>query len=463
MAINIARKPIAILFGIMIVFFPLAHANAGADYNNALTVPLIFLSIALMLAAITRDSLLLSAAFGTAIGSAVHTNPLILLIGPAIAILGLAFAHSKGRLSKRVLLYLASATAGILIINATYAAIYASFGRNWLFFMPQVELLLWNWRLKSGVENPWWVAPNWSWIRESTANAFMLSMFLVSVVEIGLITVQQKARHDLVGLSIYAGYAIVYLVALALQIKGLTPLNPDYLGVPFNVAALLPLLAVIERRAESPARLIVLAAPVFFIIALVSSSWHPVSIAPFWIVLLGIGTFYVATAAPLSGLVTPLLLIGVNTTLVASPDLYRYDPCHALRHLNTMMFSASKVAEQTVARPDTLRIWFDRAETLKAPCFNGVRILDIGGSFASIAHTYLGAAYGETNLNAITREDFERVTAEGGAIALITTGHKTAFSEKARSVGYALNILAMYYDRRTQVRFYFLSPATSPS
>jgi len=317
---------------------------------------------------------------------------------------------------------------------------------------------LWNWRLKSGADNPWWVSPSWSWIRESTANAFMFAMFVVSAVELVLIASRRTARPDFLRLSIYIGYLIVYLIAVALQLRGLTSLNPDYIGFPFNAAALLPLLAMIERRANSPPYFLILVSPVLFAILLIAYSAHPLPIAPFLTVLLASGALYLATAAPLSGTVAALLLPAFNATLIVVPSLYRYDHCHATRHLNIMMSSASQVGEQVVATPHMLHVWFGRSDNLKVPCFEGVSLEHLGFSFVSIGHAYFGAPNSVTDLNAVTREDFDKVAAERGRIALITATDASAFLEKARSVGYDIQIASMYSDKRTHVRFYFLTP-----
>jgi hypothetical protein len=374
-----------------------------------------------------------------------------------MALLAIAFAHSKSRLGRRILLYLASAFAGALFISFAYAAIYASFGRHWLFFMPQMNYLLWQASLKSGAENPSWVPPSWDWIRASSANAFMFAMFIVSAVEIAVITAQRKTQQYLVELSIYS-YSAVYAIAVLLEIRGLNILEPDYMSLPINLAALLPLLATIGRRARTPPSLAVLASPVLFAAALFAYSSIRIPIAQFWPVLLGVGTLYLAIAAPFSGTLAAILMPALNATLIGFPGLYQHDRCHVARHLNTIMFEASKVGVQITARPDTLHVWFDRHEVLTAACFSGLPIEYIGVSFTSIAHAYFALPFGGADLTSFKREDFDKATAEGGGVAVITMGSASAFIERGLLLGHALEVAAMYYDRRTQLRFYFLRP-----
>src|SRR5262249_44528728 len=118
--------------------------------------------------------------------------------------------------------------AGFGIATVAFSLVYVMFGRSWLFFMPQVNLLLWFAQLPAASDNPWWVAPDWSWIKESTANAVMSAMFVISLVEAARIMLKREFSGRAIYMSIFVGYAVTYIVAVILQMRGLTTLHPDY-------------------------------------------------------------------------------------------------------------------------------------------------------------------------------------------------------------------------------------------
>ena len=57
-----------------------------ADYHNTISGPLYFFMLAMLTSLIAERSLLLAAWAGVAAALALHTNPLIALLGPGLAL-----------------------------------------------------------------------------------------------------------------------------------------------------------------------------------------------------------------------------------------------------------------------------------------------------------------------------------------------------------------------------------------
>jgi hypothetical protein len=97
-----------------------------------------------------------------------------------------------------------------------------AFGRPFLFFMPQLDLIL---SLQGS--NPYWNQLSWDWFVTSKLNAYLVGIFIIRVVELVTLAVRRRIREQEVAASVYGGYVISYLLAVAYQFKGKPFLNPN--------------------------------------------------------------------------------------------------------------------------------------------------------------------------------------------------------------------------------------------
>jgi hypothetical protein len=441
------------------VFFPFFHANGGADYSNAPAAPLFFLTWALAQAWAEHPRRLVAVGCGVAAASTLHTSPLFLMTGPLLAIAVMAVGHERGRSWRDLWRFVGLALAGFVLTHVAFAAWHAALGRNWAFYMPQYHYV--ESMREDPTRNIWWEPFDWRWARESTPNAFMFVVALLSLAEaVRLLRPRPTAPRAALHRTIHLGWLFIYVAAVVYQFRGQTTLHPDYLGHLFNACTLLPLGCVIDaavvrgRTRETDGRWWQVALPVLCVAVLyIEASWgRPFGVTAFAWTIAATGLYYLATWTPLArGSLALVALPIVNASLLVYPSFYKVDLCHEVRHLNTVMVEASTIGSRFVDHPDDLFVWTDGRnpkEVLTHGCFAGITVADFTTSFRSVAHRRLGEFTDEN--------PFEHEDRDEGHLAFVTAlgDGFDQFAARMLRHGVHLTVEASYQDPPSGLRIY---------
>jgi hypothetical protein len=470
---NLIGKPKSFLLASFSIFFPLLHAGggAGADYHNGFSAALYFLTLAFLVTAILHASKCLAFLAGATIAATVHTNPLFILLAPMTALHAFALCLERNR-SVLFILYAASfALGGAVVTTVLLGLVHIMLGRSFFFFLPQWTFIFGF--LKEGSDI--WMPMSWEWIRNSKENAYLLSVFILCSTELIIIAVQKTIGRNLQAIAAYGGFIITYVIALAYQLKGQTALQPDYFCYSFIAATITPIGYFAKRYfpASSNTVLVYVGFPLLCALSLIFSddiqrALSLFALPPFLGVVSVSATAYVLIIL-LSmigldiGIVLLAALIGV---LVNSPQVYKYDSCHSARHLNILISTVSRMSTELATRPQSVFVWFDRAERAEAqPCFKQLKMRDLGSSLVFTGHNYLGEPYGATQLGEFTRETFAQAEAVKGIIVLVTANDrvKAKFTEAAASLAVDLHLKGLYQDPASGVKFFFWGVGTDRS
>ena len=455
----------ALFIAILCIFLPILYVNGGADYHNTITGPLYFLALALLVESIVNQSRarLLAGYAGAAVGAAIHTDPLLILLAPAVTLQCLSLWRTYKRNVAFVLTSIVILIIGFACTTIGLGLISAAFGRSFLFFKPQIDYIFW---IQQEHHNIWWSNFSWEWLRNNKINAYLISIFVICIFELLWFAVRRQANNAWPAICAYAGYGLSYLVALAWQLKGQTTLYPDYLSYMLVVATFTPLGFLLDRYLPPVSRGTLLAVAVLFplacAIALLRSSWiyetfHLLAVSAFSVVVVTvIGTYFILIAFKRTRLnvgivILPLLCVA----LVGNPKAYVYDSCNTVAHLNVFMNAASLLATRIAGHPKQVYVFADPIDRITRPCFKGIAVADVANSFAELGHNFLGEPFGQQQLDLLSRADFESIKSNG-IIALFVVDTADRFLRTAAGLGISLQIVGILPDRPSGLELYFL-------
>jgi hypothetical protein len=451
----------ALLLAVTSIFFPLFHSNGGADYHNTIAGPLYFLMLALLAISIVERSLPFAGWAGGAAALALHTNPLIALLGPGLALHCFVCSWSRRRNAAFILSALGISFVGFAAATLGLAVICAAFGRNFLFFMPQLNFLL-------GVasDNPWWRPFSWDWFAASKTNAYLIGIFVVCLVELATLAARRQIRDQQVAASAYVGYAMSYLVAVALQFKGQTILQSDYMAYAFVAATFVPIGYVMERYLPSASNggrafLLVMfpitCAVVFFGSGMIYASLGFSSLAPVTVVF-ALAGLYVALIA-LRPTRLNLIVVLLPTLIAALVPPYSFDACRAVAHLNVFISDASTFATRIAGNPQRVRVFADSDELMTKPCFNGLKVLRLTWSFMAVGHPFVGDPNDSRRVDQLTLGEFAHVVMDKAILALLAVqdATKDRLLTTAAKLGIELQLADHFDDSVSGVKLYFFT------
>jgi hypothetical protein len=462
---DLIGRPKSFLLASFSIFIPLLHPMAGADYHNAFSGGLYFLTLALLVSAILQQSIRLALFAGAAVAATLHTNPLFILLAPMIALHAIALCLERNRSVLFILRAASFALAGSLIVTVLLGLLHVLLGRDFLFFLPQLEYIF-------QYPNDLWTPLSWEWIRNSKENAYLLSVFLFCSVELIIIVVQRKISQNRQAIAAYAGFIITYVIALFCQLKGQSALQPDYFCYVFLAATITPLGYIVNRYfgAAPNMVLVYVGFPLLCALSLIFNqniqSALPVSDLPPFLEVAWVSASIYALIILLNmtGLnIGIVLLAAFNGVLVSDPKVYEYDSCHSARHLNTLISAMSRMSTELASKPQNVFVWFDRNEQVDTrTCFEGLEMAYLASSLGATGHNYLGKPYGASQLSEFTRETFAQVEVVKGIIVLVTAKDRleAQLTEAAASLRIDLHLEGLYQDRASGVKFFFFSSKT---
>jgi hypothetical protein len=454
----------ALFLAILSIFLPILYMNGGADYHNAISGPLYFLTLALLVAAIAEQSLPFAGCAGAAAAAAIHTNPLLILLAPAVSLQSLALCWTHKRNTAFMFTSVGIALVGFVCATIVLGLIAVAFGRSFLFFEPQIEYIRW---IQQENHNSWWRQFSWQWLRDSKSNAYLIGMFVICAAELVAIALRRRAGDVRPAIAAYAGYVLSYLWAVGYQLAGRTTLQPDYLNYMLVVGTFTPLGYLLERYlpplSRCNAAIMAACLPLASALALLGSSriyagLHLSSFAPFFLVMLTLAGIYLALVAfsttrlNVAIVLLPLLTVGLI------PDLgrYRYDSCRAVSHANVFINEASSFVTEIAGNPKFVYLFADPNERLTNRCFADIPVHYLNDSLVELAHNYLGKPFGEQQLDQLTRDDFSVVLKDHGIIGLLVAEDaiKDRFGEVAAKLGINLQLAGLLPDSASGVKLY---------
>jgi hypothetical protein len=406
--------------------------------------------------------LLLAAWAGVAAALALHTNPVIALLGPGLALHCFACCRSHKRNAVFMFSALAISLVGFAAATIGLGAISTAFGRSFLFFMPQLNFIL-----SIQGNNPWWQQLSWDWFVTSKPNAYLIGIFAVCLVELVTLAARRRIRDEEVAASAYGGYVVSYLLAVAYQFKGQTVLEPDYVARVFVVATFVPLGYLMEQYLPplSKRSLAILSAifPLACAIALFDSksiyqNLGLSSLVPITLVTLTLAGIYFAlrafstTRINLAVVLLPSLMIA----LIPNLSTYAYDSCRATSHLNVFISNASTFATEIAGYPDRVYVFANPTEHMTGPCFEHFEVYALGVSLAEVGHNFLGDLFEPHQLDQLTRDDFAGLLEHNGMVALLAVHDTTKdhFLEIAAKLRVDLQLAGLFPDSISGVKLY---------
>ena len=457
----------ALLLAVLSIFLPMLQASGGADYHNTIVGGLYFLTLALLSISIAEGSILFAGYAGAAAAASLHTNPVLILLAPAVALQCLTAC----RVHKRNLRFMSIATAASLVgvAGATIALglIAAAFGRDFLFFKPQLDYII---SLQG--QNPMWQQFSWVWLRHSKSNAYLFVIFIICVVELVVLAARREIRNASQAASAFTGYASSYVLTVAYQFKGQTILQPDYMNYVLFVATFVPLGYLFERHLPpvTDRGLAILCAllPLASAAVLIGSgpiyqTLHLFFFGPFFLVVIALAGIYLvliafrATTLNLAIVLLPVL----NIALIPSLAFFTPDLCRAVHHLNLYMNQASLLATSLRSQPKRVYVFADPREQMTEPCFKGIKTSSLAASFTEIGHEFLGKPFGEQQLDQLTRDDFAGAVGDDGIVALLAVQQTTLdhFLATTKRLGIDLQLAALLPDPASGATLHLFRPS----
>jgi hypothetical protein len=460
----------ALLLGTFSIFFALFYDVGGADYHDTISAPLYFLTLALVVAAIANPSRVFAGYSGAAAAAALHTNPMLVLLLPAVILHSIAMCRKDKLPASFIWTGIGSCFLGVVCATIGLGAVAAAFGRTFFFFEPQLEYVLW---IQKTEHNVWWLQFSWDWLESSQTNAYLLGVFVICLVQLGAIVARRRTRALQEQIAGYAGYVFVYLLAVAYQFSGQTILQPDKCSYVLVAATFTPLGYLLEGylRPLTGRTLAFWSAafPLACALALIGSEriyagLSLSNVAPFAVVIAAVGGAYfglVALSWTRSNLAIVLLPI-LNIALIPDRTAYVYDSCRIESHLNVFMSEASTLASKIAGDPRLVYAFADPSETIADPCFRNIPASHLEISFVSIGHKYLGEGYGEQQLDKLTHDDFATVISDDGIIALLVVQDavKDRFVAAAAREGIDLSLAGLLPEPISGVKMYFFKLRT---
>jgi Dolichyl-phosphate-mannose-protein mannosyltransferase len=463
---RLISKSNALLLAVVSIFFPLFYGDGRPDYHNTISGPLYFFMLAMLTSSIAERSLLLAAWAGVAAALALHTNPLIALLGPGLALHCFAYGRSHKRTAVFMFRALGISLVGFAAATIGLGAISAAFGRRFLFFMPQLDFMLWLQR-----NDPWWKQPSWDWWWDwfvtSKPNVYLIGIFAVCLVELVTLGARRRIRDEEVAASAYGGYVVTYLLAVAYHFKGQPVLVPVFNARMFVVATFVPLGYFMEQYLPplSKRSLAILSAifPLACAIALFDSKsiYQNLGLSllvPITLVTLTLAGIYLAlrlfstTRINLAVVLLPSLIIA----LIPDVSTYAYDSCRATSHLNVFISNASTFATEIAGHPNRVYVIADPTEHMTGPCFEQFDVYALALSLTSVGHDFLGDKFQQHQLDQLTRDNFASLLEHNGMVALLAVNGMTKdhFVETAAKLGVDLQLVGLFPDSISGVKLY---------
>lgn len=449
------------------IFAPFFHSNGGADYHNTLGGPLYFLTFALAVLAIDRSSTWLAILSGAVAAATIHTNPLFIWSALALVLPAVAYWRQReGRLSK-LLVLIAAFIVGGLTLTVALALTNYSVGRQLLFFIPQI-----NFMLELGGGNRWWSPMTWEVMRGSRQSGFLLAIFIISIVEIAMITTRSSWRREGIRAAAYAGYCITLVLATILDASGQTILKPDYMSYQVAAAAIVAFAAVVDKCTAEQERwfdgaVILLLVPVLCALCLSVAGSSGIFagtdlVPPLVVALVAVLGFYAISwgarsvrAGSLALLVWPM----VNAAL-AHPDRYRYDACRVAAHLHGSMSVAAMMSVKLTREPEKVFIWFDRDDKFRSdnPCYQNISFREFAVSSSQVIGGALGGIFPVPPFESVSKEQVERAAQNGSLVVLMFVDPTVPgrFERRTAELGFVAKNIMRYFDKPSGATFEFI-------
>ncbi len=380
----------AIITGTFLAFYPMFHGSGGADYNNTLAGPLYLLSyyvltkISLQKSTRDRDWLTL----GLLLALTIHTNiifvNLLFILPFHYVLLSGGWPSARQTLVRKV----AATCIGGLLTTVVLGLINYSVGREFLFFMPQIDLAG-SFVLDSAKQKTWWYPFHANWYFGSPYTGPLFMLFLIGLVAILRCYIKKGKgcfiRFD-VGLILQ--FSFLFLLWHVWQLAGQTALQPSYFAYPLIVPAAFSLGAIISIiRIDFPndSGNLYLPALLGIIIGLIGFSTiindlsflYRISLTPSFLINL---TFIPITILPWLfrdlklATIIGILLLGVGSGSVTITG-YQYPSYQAIRcpvrSITTNAMATLKDKILQITHSPSIYVWFDYSvlhrDTCKTP------------------------------------------------------------------------------------------------
>jgi hypothetical protein len=433
---------VAGITSVALVLWTHVHANGGADYHNTLSGPLfVWCAYTLLHAMQARAAPPWFVIPGGLYLALVVTNPLYLILSPALAALGLFAWWQQPRDLRYLLSCCLWVIVGIAVAFVMLGLINARFGRNFV-FIGQMFAMTKFLVLQGG--NTWWKGWGW-WILEQRSAYLgpIAAMLIVSGCELTFMLRlkywESIHRRATLVHGIYVFHVLAWII---LQSIGQTTLDFFYFAYPLWVLwfwSLAAVLAVRIRHGDTRTHLPVGALATIAMAALTvaallyGSSLHALALRQFHYMLLQAGViliaFYLAlvVAAYLrTGAVVAAFVLCYPIVDLLSED---WAEVHGLTTCNygadgfRSMIGTFRFIRGHVLSPDNARVWADESESMpdQPGCPRNIKYDIIGNIFANAGFGYFGPAWPMRRIEAIPDDDIREASNSVHVVAVLTS------------------------------------------
>lgn len=433
--------------GVAAAFFAAAltllHANGGADYHNAACGPLFFAVVASIVWMVKKPDKLRYAVCGIFLALLLHTFIVYLYMLPYLVGLGIMLALFNGRQIRELLVICLWVAVGAIITTAALAGINATFGRGWLFFMPQIRFVL-NFARHPEWDS-WWRPWSLTWASGAYLG-IIFGMSCIAVLESIRIFISRNLSPERNSLTVHILFIVQVLIWTTWQTFGHhTFLQPSYFAYPLYGPLLISLAAFLSPRLDSrPATfwLVLLLMPICFYVSLRFNIWFfdplrqllqwPVIVAALAMAMVYFGML-VARRGKLAAIAVVLLLPAINGATALTPYDYVPTSCPITLQNYDFMVRNSVILARTVPQPGQIYVWFDEHEPLRLPpdCPQGARIADIGNAFIGVGPSYIDAPFPMKAIEELSSERL-KIIGKSDAVFVAITYDETKADALAR-------------------------------
>jgi hypothetical protein len=420
------------LIGVFTAAFSLLHSNGGTDYQNAPSGPLFFAVIASILWALDRDRMAFVIT-GVLLATLIHTNTIYIFLVPLFAAIGAWLAWSGGKGAGYIAAAVVWVCAGVVLCTAGLAIINVTFGRSWLFFLPQIKYAYGM--AADPALNIWWKPWSMSWVQSAPYLGFIYGMAVIAICEMLRAYFSPRERGRGTAIVIHACYLLEVAIWTYWQTFGRnTAFQPAHHAYPLYGPLLLSLAATIAPRLDGlrPAVLIggVFAFAALLYLGLTDSSpliqvtRQIAAVAPIWPAT-ALLILYVALLAGPKGPYALILILALmpvaNAVAVSSPNDYGRAGCMLRVQVYDYIVRNSVTLSRTVARPEHVYVWFDQGEPLETPgCKQTIKASDIGYSFTAIGHSYIDQPFPMKSIDELSAERLKSIAREDAIVVAVT-------------------------------------------
>ena len=299
-----------------------------------------------------------------------------------------------------------------------------------------------------------------------------MGIFAICIVELVILTARRKIHENQEVASVYGGYVVSYLLAVAYQLKGQTILEPDNMNYMLVVATFVPLGYVLGRYlppfsnrslAGTSVALSVACAFALLKSGAIYASLNLKLVLPLVLVGLSLGSVYVSLIV-LNGMRMKigvvLLPALIAATIQSLPD-YAYDACRAIERLNVFIVEASTYATKIAGRPQRTYVLADPDELLTRPCFEDYKVFKLAVSLTEIGHNFIGDQFKPKPIEQLTSTDFAGLVQDShGLVALLVSQDHTEerFLQTATNLGINLDLAGLFPHRTSGARLVLYRP-----